>query len=280
MTMTRQLIHFVLSWLLVALASSGTVAAVSLSTASSTTYHELTYELHRPSRDCLLVYEGEAKRVPFRRRASARSVVVVDEKEVLPAKVGLEFALKGSNLDRVSAISLLCLLDGVLTANLIAGQVAIHHLQQQRRASETSLISLYATDHTQLYPFADGDAISRPFGQSLPSQACASWQILDEIVDEIGVEAGDQPEVQATFDILESINDSRKKNEVPNGMELSPLKVSGPASNRVNLAFFADGCACPSLASLSSLSDNRMMLKTPSMNARSSSLTLGGSRTP
>lgn len=40
--------------------------------------------------------------------------------------------------------------------------------------------------------------------------------------------------------------------EAPKGMELFPFRISGPTENRINVAFFGDGCESPTLPSVHS----------------------------
>lgn len=82
-----------------------------------------------------------------------------------------------------------------------------------------------------------------------PSQACRSW------VSSSGIGRPARLTVQRDGSVLAGTSDLP---EVPEGMELIPLRVSGYSPRRVNLAFFGDGCQ-------SSCSTNEILSKLTSL---------------
>lgn len=110
-------------------------------------------------------------------------------------------------------------------------------VQQRERDARSTLLSLYILSKQgvdellpELLDVANGRDL--PDGRK-PSQACRSWVGMSSTALKI------QSSAVGLDDYMMS---EPTGSEVPEGMELIPLRVSGSVARRVNLAFFGDGC--------------------------------------
>ncbi|KAL7414016.1 IgA peptidase M64-domain-containing protein [Mrakia frigida] len=119
---------------------------------------------------------------------------------------------------------------------------ASHH-RQQLRSSNSLLVNIYSTDPSLLFPTANNHSSHLSLPPRYPSTVCRSWS--EDREEEEGTRSSELvfQEVDALRGRRGSQGLTRKGNdkEAPKGMELFPLRISGPTENRINVAFFGDG---------------------------------------
>lgn len=126
---------------------------------------------------------------------------------------------------------------------------ASHH-QQQRRSSESLLVNIYSTEPSLLLPTANHRASFPSSSTGFPSVPCRSW-VPNQEKEESSSSSGLVFQRADAFRGAQAATSNVKEKEVPKGIELFPLRISGPTENRVNVAFFGDGCESLSLYLLS-----------------------------